>query len=114
PGISNTDLATADALLATLGGCIDSYSQTLNITSRNSGFVDGAPYRRHLRLNDYDSYAQDKWKLSPRLTLTLGLRWQLPGVVDERDSLELLPVVKGSLLETIMSDATLDFAGKSV
>ncbi len=114
PGIGSTDLGSANALLASLGGYIDSYSQTLNVTSRTSGFVDGAPYLRHLRLNDYDLYVQDKWKLSPRLTLTLGLRWQLPGVADERDSLELLPVIKGSLVQTLMSDATFDFAGKSV
>src|SRR5262249_38524991 len=48
PGISNTDLATANAMLATLGGYIDSYSQTFNITSRTSGFVNGAAYLRHL------------------------------------------------------------------
>ena len=32
-GISSTDLATANALLATLGGYIDGYSQTFNVTS---------------------------------------------------------------------------------
>ena len=46
-GISSTDLATANALLATLGGYIDSYSQTFNVTSRKSGYVANAPFLRH-------------------------------------------------------------------
>ena len=94
PGISDTDLADANALLASLGGYVDSYSQTLNVTSRTSGFVPGAPFVRHFRLDDYDLYVQDKWRVLPRLTLTLGLRYELPGVLDERDSLELLPVLQ--------------------
>ena len=50
PGISSTDLATANSLLATLGGYIDGYSQTLNVTSRTSGYVPGAPFIRNFLL----------------------------------------------------------------
>jgi hypothetical protein len=114
PGASSTDLDQANALLATLGGYIDSYSQTVNITSRTSGFVPGAPYVRHFLLNDYDLYVQDKWKVGSRLTLNLGLRWVLPGVADERDSLTLQPVLQGTLAQTLMTDATLNFVGSSV
>ncbi len=114
PGIGSTDLADANALLASLGGYVDGYSQTVNVTSRTSGFVPGAPFVRHFKLDDYDLYVQDKWKIAPRLTATVGLRWQLPGVADERDSLELLPVLQGTAVNTLLSDATLDFAGSSV
>ncbi len=114
PGSTSTDVDTANALLATLGGYIDNYSQTFNVTSRTSGFVPGAPYIRHFRLNDYDFYVQDKWKILPRLTVNLGLRWVLPGVADERDSLTLQPVLQGALAQTLLTDATLDFVGKSV
>jgi hypothetical protein len=112
-GISSADLATANALLATLGGYIDSYSQTFNITSRTSGFVNGAAYLRHLMLNNYAFYVQDRFKVAPRLTLNIGLRYQLPGVVDERDSLELSPVLKNTQVDTLLSNATLNFAGAS-
>jgi hypothetical protein len=114
PGVSTTDLATADALLATLGGYIDSYGQTFNVTSRTSGFVPNAVYLRHFKLNNYAFYLQDKWKVAPRLTLNLGLRYELPGVADERNSLELLPVVTGGAVSTLLSNATLNFAGASV
>ena len=112
-GVSTTDLATANALLATLGGYIDGYSQTFNVTSVKSGYVTNAPFLRHFLSNDYSFYVQDKWKLQPRLTLTLGLRYQLPGVVDERDSLELAPVLTGSAQQTLLSNATLNFTGAS-
>ena len=114
PGISSTDLANANTLLATLGGYVDNYSQTLNVTSRTSGFVPSAPFVRHFLLNDYDLYAQDKFKVGRRLSLTLGLKWDLPGVLNERDALELSPVLTGTAYQTLMSDATLNFAGNSV
>ena len=113
PGISSSDLTTANALLALLGGYLDGYTQTFNVTSRTSGFVTGAPFLRHFLLNNYSFYVQDRFKLAPRLTLTLGLRWELPGVVDERDSLELSPVLQGSAEQTLLSNATLNFAGTS-
>jgi len=113
PGINSTNLANANALLASLAGYVDLDSQTFNVTSRASGFVPNAPYVRHFRLNDYDLYVQDKWKVARNLTATLGLRWNLPGVADERDSLTLSPVLSGTLEQTLLSNATLNFAGSS-
>src|ERR1700686_1740869 len=112
-GIRTADLATANALLATLGGYIDGFNQTYNVTSRTSGYVAGAPFSRNFLDNDYAFYVQDKWKLRPNLTLTLGLRYEIPGIVDERDSLELSPVIQGSAVQTLLSNATLNFAGSS-
>jgi len=114
-GISAADLATANQLLATLGGYIDSYGQTFNVTSRTSGFVSGAGNVRNFKMSEYDLYAQDNWKVLPHLTLNVGLRWDLPGVVDEQNSLELLPVVQNTdPVQTLLSNATLNFAGASV
>ncbi len=114
PGISSTDLATANSLLATLGGYIDGYSQTFNVNSRTSGYVSGAGSVKNLRFNEYDVYIQDNWKVLPHVMINAGLRWNLPGVVDERDSLELLPVLQNNdPVKTLLSNATLNFAGSS-
>ncbi len=113
PGVSTTDLGTANQLLATLGSYIDGYSQTFNVANRNSGYVSKQPFLRHFLDNDYSFYVQDKWKVSRRLTVTLGLRYQLPGVVDERDSLELSPVMQGTAEATLLSNASLNYAGST-
>ena len=114
PGISQDDLANANLLLASLGGFLDSYSQNFNITSRTSGFVDNAANTRDFRLGEYDLYTQDQWKVSRRLTVTLGLRYQLPAVADEQKSLELLPVIQNNnLVGTLLDNPALNFAGAS-
>jgi hypothetical protein len=114
PGIGATDLANANQLLATLGGLVDSYNQIFNITSRTSGFVAGAPFLRHYSFNNYAGYIHDTWKIRPHLTLTLGLRYEYFTVLNERDSLELTPLIQGTAINTLLSDATLNFAGSSV
>ena len=111
---SNVDLPNANALLASLGGFLDSDAQTLNVTSRTSGFVPNAPFLRHFRMGDYAFYVTDKWRVMPRLTVTAGLRYTIPGTVDERNALEIGPVVQGgSLVQTLLSNATLNFIGNS-
>ncbi len=115
PGSRAQDVITAHALLASLAGYISDYTQTFNITSRSSGFVGGAPNLRHFRSDNYSWYAQDRWRIRPRLTLTLGLRYEYFPVVDERDGLALLPVLRdGNPIHTLLSNSTLDFAGSAV
>ncbi len=115
PGIKGADLAAANQLLATLGGFLDSYSQTFNVTSTTSGFVNGAGNVRNFKLGEFDLYAQDNWKILPHLTATIGLRWDLPGVADEASSLELQPQVQNNNpVQTLLSNATLNYAGASV
>jgi hypothetical protein len=115
PGISAADLSGANNLLANLAGYVTSYTQTFNVTSRTSGYVNGAPKNFNFRLNNYAWYAQDTWKIIPGLSLNLGLRYDYYSPVDERDALFLLPVIQnGDIFGTMFSNATLDFAGSAV
>jgi hypothetical protein len=114
-GISSTDLAAANSLLASLAGYVTSYSQTFNVKDRTSGFVSGATRLRHFSLDNYAWYLQDNWRIRPRITLNLGLRYEYFTRVDERDALGLLPLLQGgNPIVTLLSNSTLDFAGKAV
>ena len=42
--------------------------------------VSEPSFSRNNRYNDGSFYAQDTWKVTPRLTLNLGLRWDYYGV----------------------------------
>ena len=110
-GISSDELSAAAALLATLGGVVDSADQTFNVASPTSGFVDGAPERRVLSQDFLYLYAGDTWRVAPETSLTLGVRWELHGVPDETQGLALLPV--GGAAAVLDPDAVVDFAGSS-
>lgn len=114
PGAGANDITAANSLLATLAGYYTSYSQTFNVTSRSSGYVGGASSVRHYSVGDYALYIHDTWKALRRLTLNGGVRWDYLGVVDERDSLALYPVLQNNdPIQTLFGNATLGFSGDS-
>ena len=59
----------------------------------------------HLRGKEYAMYVQDNWKLTGRLTLNLGLRWEIIPSIKEADNqltgfdLKSLSIVNGAPLE---------------
>jgi hypothetical protein len=66
-----------------------------NSGTSDSGFVNAALYQisftapwccHKYRRTFYMPYFQDEWKLSPNLTLNLGLRWEYYGVAQETDN----------------------------
>ncbi len=111
-GIDSDDLGRAEALLSSLGGIVAQASQTFNVRDAGSGFVAGREFRRRYRFDNFALYLQDDYKLSPRVTVNAGVRWDYFGRFDEKDGLLLSPVAgDGGLIETLLSDAELDFAG---
>jgi hypothetical protein len=116
PGVSTFDLNNANLLLASLTGLLDNANVAYNVNSRTSGFVPGAPYLRNWSFNNFAFYGMDQWKLPKRVTLTAGVRWDYYAPPNERDSLELQPVLmNGDARTTLLNpNGTLDFVGNSV
>ena len=76
-GISSANLTTANQLYALLGGIIPNGQETFNVASANSGFVPGIGIRQSYAYENYSGYVSDQWRVKPRLTLNLGLRYEL-------------------------------------
>jgi hypothetical protein len=92
-GISATQLATANSLLALLGGITSSVTQTFNAATTTSGFVPGATNEQRYRFNNDAAYFTDQWRFSPRLTLNLGLRYDIYPALREVNGFGLEPVL---------------------
>ena len=91
PGASTSDVNAANNLLSNLAGYITSYTQTYNVTSRNSGFVNGATNSRNWNFDTHSFYLQDNFRVMPRLTLNLGVRYEYYSTVKERDGPRAAP-----------------------
>jgi hypothetical protein len=113
PRISATDLNNANNLIATLGGLLNDNSVAYNITSRTSGFVPGAPWVRNFTYDNHAFYGEDRWRVRKNLTVTLGVRWDYYVPVDEKNSLELQPIVTGNnAIATLLDpNGSLGFSG---
>lgn len=90
--ISTTQLATANSLLAILGGLVNGATQGFNTTSPTSGY---APVRNlsPFRNSNHSLYGSDKWSIARGLTLTLGLRYELFPALKLNNGLSLEPVI---------------------
>lgn len=78
PGVRAADLGTAQALYALLTGRISGASGT-NALDENTGQYGLNPAFRREAQNVGGVFAQDQWRLTPRLTMNYGLRWELSG-----------------------------------
>lgn len=91
-GISTAQLGTANGLLALLGGIVTSGSQTFNTTSRTSGFTPTGLVQP-FRYENHSLFVQDRWRPTPSLSLTLGLRYELYPPLRLINGLALEPLI---------------------
>ena len=109
---SNTQIATANSLAALLGGLVGSGNQTFTVAS-TSGNLQPVPPLRNLIYSAASGYAADQLRLSPHLTLNLGLRYDIFSPIREKNGLLLEPVLSNRDVRTALLDpnGTYSFLG---
>jgi hypothetical protein len=77
PGASGGELDDAADLYALLTGRVNGISGNIVLDERTNQYVYLGRRRQAGRMNEYSLFAQDSWRVTPRLTLNGGLRWDL-------------------------------------
>jgi hypothetical protein len=77
PGASNNDLNNARAHYAQLTGRISQISGQVALDPNTNQYVPQGPRRREGYVNVISGFAQDSWRMTPTLTLSAGLRYDL-------------------------------------
>ncbi|MDA1307015.1 MAG: TonB-dependent receptor, partial [Acidobacteria bacterium] len=82
PGASSGQLTDARNLYALLTGRVISITGQAMLDPNTNKYVAFGDRTRQGRIDMYSAFAQDSWRVTPTLTLTAGLRWdvQLPFV----------------------------------
>jgi len=63
--------------LTELLGPISEVTAEYNFDKTGATSAEGDPVNRRFAVNEYEIYAQDKWRVTPSFTLTLGLRYYI-------------------------------------
>jgi hypothetical protein len=77
PGASNGDLSNARAHFAQLTGRISSIQTVVALNPETNQYKPNSPRRREGFYQVYSLFGQDSWRLSPTVTMSGGLRWDL-------------------------------------
>ena len=75
-GISSSQLSIADNMLADLGGVLNSTNQGFNVLSSDNPAFENATSDFNWKYDIMAFYFGDAWRIAPRFTLNMGLRWE--------------------------------------
>src|SRR5215470_17921150 len=82
-----------DYPMLSLLGMVSQMVGNYNYDRSGSTLAPGTPVKRDYGLNWYGMYAQDAWRITPNLTVTFGVRWELLPPPWEVNGLQASPSV---------------------
>jgi hypothetical protein len=94
--VTQSFAANYDSAAAIYYGILAEGDGIYNFNRNGTALSQGMPTVRHYAINDYEFYGQDSWRITPRLTLTYGLRWVLEQPPYETNGLQVSPCVEAA------------------
>ena len=76
-------------------GTVYSEGQAFGVTSPSSGYIPGAPPVSKPSSNLVSGYFQDNWRILPRLSINLGVRYDYLSPVEDHSGLAIIPTLTG-------------------
>jgi Carboxypeptidase regulatory-like domain len=76
PGASTADLNNARSVYALLTGRVTAINGNVRLNEAGQ-YVYMGKGKQEGRLDEYGTFVQDMWRMTPTLTLNLGVRWQV-------------------------------------
>jgi carboxypeptidase family protein len=116
-GISTAQLGNANSLLALLAGLVGNGNLTFVAKDKNSGLVPGLLPIHGLNYENYSGYFSDQWRVTPELTLNLGVRYELFTGIREPNGLALEPGISpvSDIISTVLDpNGRYQFVGGNV
>jgi len=92
PGLRTNDVATAQSLYALLVGRVSTAGGTYFLDEDTKDYGLNPAFRREQQ-NLGGLFAQDQWRISPKLTFNYGLRWELTGPISNANDVYSGPTV---------------------
>jgi hypothetical protein len=77
PGISSGDLGDARSYYAMLTGRVTAVTGQAALDKDSNKYVAFGPRTREGHMDTFSGFAQDSWRMTPTLTVTMGLRYDL-------------------------------------
>lgn len=113
-GISTTNRNRADALRYMLAGIVGSGTIAANFQGPGVGPVLGSSKRERFEYETYGLYFSDQWRVTPELTVNLGIRWDYFSPLRNPDVVYLEPDLEGAEGFDALRTALLDPTGQYV
>lgn len=96
PAVDSNFGSNYDTAIAVDMGIFAEGDGIYNFNRTGTAFAQGTPISRHFAINQYEFYGQDTWHVTPRLTLTYGLRWVLDAPPYETSGYQVAPCVEAA------------------